>query len=44
MDDDFIVWKQKDHIVAAVNRFNVVSFWNALTGKLIHKKVLEEPD
>ena len=29
-------------MLAAVNRFNVVSFWNTLTGKLIHKKVLEE--
>ena len=28
-------------MLAAVNRFNVVSFWNTLTGKVIHKKVLE---
>ena len=39
--DDFLVWKQKDNILAAVNRYNVVSFWDTLTGKLIHKKVLE---
>ena len=31
-------------MLAAVNRFNVVSFWNTLTGKLIHKKVLGEKD
>ena len=30
-----------DNIFAAVDRFNVVSFWNTFTGKLIHKKVLE---
>ena len=29
-------------MLAAVTRFNVVYFWNTLTGKLIHKKVLEE--
>ena len=42
--DDYLVWRQKDHLLAAVNRFNVVSFWNSLTGQLIHKKVLEEND
>ena len=41
-EDDFLVWRQKDHLLAAVDRFNVVSFWCTLTGKLIHKKVLEE--
>ena len=40
-DDDFLVWRQQGHILAAVNRFNVVSFWNTLTGKLIDKQVLE---
>ena len=39
--DDFLVWSQKGHILAAVNRYNVVSFWNTLTGKLIQMKVLE---
>ena len=29
-------------MLAAVNRFNVVCFWNTLTGRLIHKKVLGE--
>ena len=43
-DNDFLVWKNQDHLLAAVNRFNVVSFWNTLTGKLIHKKVLAKPD
>ena len=28
-------------IFAAVDRFNIVSFWNTLTGKLIYKKILE---
>ena len=26
--------------MAAVNRFNVVSFWNTLTGELFHKKII----
>ena len=26
--------------MAAVNRFNVVSFWNTFTGELIYKKIL----
>ena len=41
-EDDFLVWRQKDHLLAAVNRFNVASLWNTLTGQLINKKVLEE--
>lgn len=40
--DDFLVWTQKGHVLAAVNRFNVVCFWNTLSGKLIGKQVLEE--
>ena len=40
--DDFLAWSQKGHLLAAVNRVNVVFFWNTLTGQLIHKKVLEE--
>ena len=39
--DEYLAWTQRDHIFAAVNRFNVVSYWNTFTGKLIHKKVLE---
>lgn len=39
---DYLAWTQKGHIFVAVNRFNVASFWNSLTGKLIYKKVLEE--
>ena len=40
--DDFLVWKQKGHVLAAVNRFNVVCFWNTLSGRLIDKQVLAE--
>ena len=40
--DDFLVWRQKGLIMAGVNRFNVVCFWDTLTGKLIHKQVLGE--
>ena len=39
--NDYLAWTQKRHIFAAVNRFNVVSFWHSLTGKLIYKKRLE---
>ena len=28
-------------MLAAVDRNNIVSFWNTLTGKLIYKKLLE---
>ena len=38
--DNYLAWKQKNHMLAAVDRFNVVSFWNTLTGKLIYKKLL----
>ena len=37
---EYLLWKQKEHIMAAVNRFNVVSFWNTLTGELFHKKII----
>ena len=40
-DDNYLAWKQKDNIFAAVDRFNVVTFWNTLTGELIYKKLLE---
>ena len=36
----YLVWTQKGNIFAAVDRFNIVYFWNTLTGKLIYKKVL----
>lgn len=39
--NDYLVWTQKGNIFAAVDRFNIVYFWNTLTGKLIYKKVLE---
>ena len=39
--NDYLVWTQKGNIFAAVDRFNIVSFWNTLSGKLIYKKVLE---
>ena len=35
------MWQQKGNIFAAVDRFNLVSFWNTHTSKLIYKKVLE---
>ena len=40
--NDYLAWTQLGHIFAAVDRFNVVSFWNSLTGKLIYKKMLEK--
>ena len=40
--NDYLAWTQKGLIFAAVDRYNVVSFWNSLTGKLIYKKVLEK--
>ena len=41
-NNDYLVWKQVENMMVAVNRFNVASFWNTFTGKLVHKKVLEE--
>ena len=41
-NDDFMVWRQQGFLLAAVNRFNVVCFWNTLTGKLVGKQVLAE--
>ena len=38
----FLAWKQKAHVLAAVDRFNVVSFWSTLSGKLIHKQLLDQ--
>ena len=38
--DNYLAWKQQNHLLAAVDRFNVVTFWNTLTGKLIYKKML----
>ena len=43
-ENDYLVWKQHQHLLAAVNRFNVVSFWNTLTGRLVHKVRLEGKD
>ena len=43
-DDDFMVWRQQGCLLAAVNRFNVVCFWDTLTGRLLDKQVLEEHD
>ena len=40
---DYLVWKQKGKFFAAVDRFNVVTFWNCLTGRVVFKKVLEGP-
>ena len=39
--DNYLAWKQQNHLLAAVDRFNVVTFWNTLTGKLIYKKMLK---
>ena len=39
--DNYLAWKQQNHLLAAVDRFNVVTFWNTLTGKLIYKKLLQ---
>ena len=39
---DYLLWKQHEHLMAAVNRFNVVSFWNTLTGELFHKKIISQ--
>ena len=40
----YLLWKQENHIFAAVDRFNVIYFWNSITGKLIYKSFLEEED
>ena len=42
-EEDYIAWRQKGTIFAAVNRFNVVSFWSTLTGRLIYRSVLDGP-
>ena len=43
-NEEFLVWRQIDHFLAAVSRFNVMSIWDTLTGRLISKTVLEEHD
>ena len=43
-ENNYLVWKQKKNIFAAVDRFNVVTFWNTITGELIYKKLLEGKD
>ena len=40
-DDNYLAWNQQGIIFAAVDRFNVVTFWNTLTSELIYKKLLE---
>ena len=40
--DDYLLWKQYGHILAAINRFNVVSFWNTLTGEHFYNYMLED--
>ena len=40
-ENNYLAWNQKGNIFAAVDRFNVVTFWNTLTGLLIYKKLLE---
>ena len=34
----YLTWKQVKNIFLAVDRFNVVSYWNTLTGKLFHRE------
>ena len=43
-NEEFLVWRQIDHLLAAVSRFNVLSIWDTLTGRLISKTVLREHD
>ena len=43
-EENCLVWKQKNHIFAAVDKFNVVSFWNTITGNLIFMKLLAPED
>ena len=40
VQENYLVWKQWNHFFAAVDIYNIVTFWNTLTGKLIHKKLL----
>ena len=42
MKADYLAWKQVGNIFAAVDQFNVVTFWNSLTGKLIYKAKLDK--
>ena len=42
-ENNYLAWSQKGNIFAAVDRFNIVTFWNSLTGKIIYRKVLEGP-
>ena len=39
--NQYLAWKQVKNIFMAVDRFNVVSYWNTLTGKLFHKEKLK---
>ena len=40
-ENNYLAWSQKGNIFAAVDRFNIVTFWNSLTGKIIYRKALE---
>ena len=39
--NEFLLWKQVKHMLVAIDRFNVASFWNTLTGKLLYKTILD---
>ena len=41
-NNKYLIWKQVGHMLAAVDIFNVVSFWNTRTGKLIYKTILSD--
>ena len=43
-EESYLVWKQKNHLFAAVDKYNVVSFWNTITGNLIFMKMLAPED
>ena len=43
-DNEYLVWKQYENIFAAVSRYNVVTFWNTITGKQIYRAWLQGND
>ena len=40
-ENEYLLWKQFNHMLVAVDRFNVASFWNTITGKLVFKTYLD---
>ena len=41
LERNYLAWKQVKNIFMAVDRFNVMSYWNTLTGKLFYREKLE---